>query len=297
MQPVADAPIVRRLAYRPPLDFDALIAFFAARAVPGVEEVACGRYRRSLRLAHGPGVVELEAGAGRVVAGFWLADGRDIAGAVQRVRALLDLDSDPEPIARTLSLDHVLEPLARRSPGRRVPGSADGDELAVRAVLGQQVSLSAAAALAGRLVAAYGEPLVRPLGNVTHVFPAAAALARADPARLAMPAARARALLALAAALTGGELVLDARADRHEARRRLLALPGIGPWTSEYVAMRALRDPDAFPVRDLGLRRALERLGYDGRPASAARIAERWRPYRAYALMHLWSLLADREPV
>ena len=174
--------------------------------------------------------------------------------------------------------------------------NVDGHELAVRAVLGQQVSLAGAATLAGRLVAAHGQPLERPLGAVTHVFPPAAALAEADPARLAMPAARGRALHRLVEALAAGEIVLDAGADREQARRRLLALPGIGPWTSAYVAMRALRDPDAFLPTDLGVRRALEQLGLDGRPPAAERLAERWRPYRAYAVQHLWAALATRGP-
>jgi AraC family transcriptional regulator of adaptative response / DNA-3-methyladenine glycosylase II len=161
----------------------------------------------------------------------------------------------------------------------------------VRAVLGQQISLRGARTLAGRLASSYGEPLRRPIGAVTHAFPSAEALVHADPDRLAMPAARRRALLSLARALAGEELVLDAGADRADARRRLLALPGIGPWTAEYIAMRALRDPDAFLPSDLGVRHALERLGQDGRPGAAARLSERWRPYRAYALFHLWGSL------
>ena len=143
-------------------------------------------------------------------------------------------------------------------------------------------------------VSSYGEPLRRPIGAVTHAFPSAAALAQADPDRLAMPLARRRALVGLAGALAGDQLVLDAGADRADARRRLLALPGIGPWTAEYIAMRALRDPDAFLPSDLGVRHALERLGQDGRPAAVEKLSERWRPYRAYALFHLWGSL--RQP-
>jgi len=186
----------------------------------------------------------------------------------------------------------VLGALVRAAPGRRVAGHVDGHELAVRAVLGQQVSLAGAATLAGRLVAGYGRPLDRPLGAVTHVFPSADVLAAVDPARLAMPSARRRALLRLTGALADGELVLDAGADRDEARRRLLALPGIGPWTAAYIAMRALRDPDAFLPSDLGVRRALEQLGEEARPAAAARLAERRRPYRSYAVQHLWAHLS-----
>jgi AraC family transcriptional regulator of adaptative response / DNA-3-methyladenine glycosylase II len=283
---------VLRLGYRAPLDGDGLVAFLARRAVPGVEEVVDGAYRRSLRLPHGAGTVELRPAGGHVEARLWLDDPRDAAAAVERLRALLDLDADPDAIVGGLGPDPVLGGLVRAAPGRRVPGHVDGAELAVRAVLGQQVSLAGAATLAARLVATHGEPLARPLGTVTHLFPSAEALAEADPASLAMPAARRRALLALAAALAGGELALDPGTDRDEARRRLLALPGIGPWTASYVAMRALRDPDAFLAGDLGVRHALERLGHDGRPAAATRLAERWRPYRAYAVQHLWSTLA-----
>jgi len=211
---------------------------------------------------------------------------------MERSRALLDLDSDPHAVTEALGADALLGPLVRAAPGRRVAGHVDGDELAVRAVLGQQISLAGAAKLAGRLVSLYGEELERPLGAVTHAFPCARALAGADRSRFAMPAARAAALLALARALASGELVLDGGADRAETRRRLLALPGVGPWTAAYVAMRALRDPDAFPAGDLGVRHALERLGADGRPASARRLSQRWRPYRAYAVAHLWSTLA-----
>jgi AraC family transcriptional regulator of adaptative response / DNA-3-methyladenine glycosylase II len=212
---------------------------------------------------------------------------------MQRSRALLDLDSDPLSVVEALTDDVLLGALVRRAPGRRVVGHVDGHELAVRAVLGQQVSLRGARTLAGRLVSSYGEPLRRPLGAVTHLFPSAKTLADADPDRMAMPLARRSALLTLSRALASGELVIDAGADRADARRRLLALPGIGPWTTEYIAMRALRDPDAFLPSDLGVRHALERLGHDARPAAAEALSERWRPYRAYAMAHLWGSLHE----
>lgn len=284
--------VTRRLACRAPLDAGGLLAFLARRAVPGVEEVRDGAFRRSLRLGHGEGTVELRPAADHVLARFRLADPRDLPVAIERSRRLLDLDADPRAVSAALGGDPLLAPLVRSAPGRRVPGHVDGDELAVRTVLGQQVSVAGAVTLAARLVAAYGQPLARPLGTVTHSFPTAAALTEADPGRLAMPAARRRALLGLAAGLAREEIVLDPAADGQEARRRLLALPGIGPWTVEYVAMRALGDLDAFPGTDLGVRRALERLGEDGAPAAAARLARRWRPYRAYAVQHLWASLA-----
>ena len=268
----------RRLSYRAPLDAEGLLGFLAARAVAAVEEVVDGAYRRSLRLPHGSGVLELRPHAGHVAARFALEDERDLDVAVGRARVVLDLDADPAAITGALGEDRLLGAMVRAAPGRRVPGTVDGHELAIRAVLGQQISLAGASTLAARLVEAYGRPLGKPLGSVTHAFPTAAALAEADPDRLAMPSTRRRAVLGLAAALAGGHIDLSPGADREAARRRLLALPGIGPWTAEYVAMRALRDPDAFLAGDLGVRHALERLGEDGRPAAAARLAERLAP-------------------
>jgi AraC family transcriptional regulator of adaptative response / DNA-3-methyladenine glycosylase II len=284
--------ITLRLPYRAPLDGEALLAFLAKRVVPGVEEAGDGSYRRSLRLPYGAGIVELQPTGGHVRACFWLSDLRDLGAAVERSRALLDLDSDPQAVCDALNADSLLSPLLRKAPGRRVPGHVDAHELAIRAVLGQQVSLAGAATLAGRLTTDLGEPLEHPIGTVTHLFPSAEAFAEARPTGFPMPESRRRALLSLAGALARGELVLDHGADREEARRRLLALPGMGPWTVEYVAMRALRDPDAFLATDLGLKRALERLGQDGTPAAAERLAERWRPYRAYAQQHLWAAAA-----
>jgi AraC family transcriptional regulator, regulatory protein of adaptative response / DNA-3-methyladenine glycosylase II len=285
--------IALRLPFRAPFDGRALIAFLGARAAPHVEEALNGAYRRSLRLPHGGGVVELRPQGPYVQARFWLQDMRDLGAAVTRARALLDLDADPQAVRECLGEDPLLGPLVRAAPGRRVPGHVDSHELALRAVLGQQVSLAGARTLAGRLASEYGTPLARPIGGVTHAFPTAAELAAADPDELAMPAARRRALIGLASALASGELELDAGADREQARRQLLALPGIGRWTVDYVALRALRDPDVFLAGDLGVRRALELLGEDGRPAAALRLAERWRPYRAYAVQHLWAALAE----
>jgi AraC family transcriptional regulator of adaptative response / DNA-3-methyladenine glycosylase II len=276
-----------RLPFRAPLDTDDLLAFFARRAVPGVEEVAAGVYRRSLRLAHGTGVVALSLGPHRVDGRYWLDDETDRAEAIRRSRAMLDLDCDPRQVLATLGGDELIGALVHAAPGRRVPGTPDPHELAVRAILGQQISVAGAATLAGRLVAEYGEPLPRPVGPVTHLFPSSAALAEAEPGRLTMPAARGRALRALTRALASGQLALQDDSDSDDARRQLLALPGVGPWTAEYVAMRALRDPDAFLPTDLGVRRALARLGQDCSPAAATRLAERWRPYRAYAFQYL----------
>jgi len=280
-----------RLPYRSPFDAEGLVAFLARRVVPGVEEVLDGAYRRSLRLPHGTGTVELRPADGYVYARYRLADLRDLGAAMQRSRTLLDLDSDPQSVAEVLGREPLLAALVCGAPGRRVAGTVDGHELAVRAVLGQQVSLRAASTLARRLVAHHGEELERPLGAVTHVFPSAGVLADADLAGLTMPAARRRGLLALVTALAREELVIDTGADRTDARVRLLALPGIGPWTAEYIAMRAMRDPDAFLASDLGVRHALERLAQGHRPEAVETLAERWRPYRAYAVQHLWASL------
>lgn len=281
------------LAYRAPMDAAGVIAYLARRAVPGVEEVVDGAYRRSVRLLGGAGILELAPGEGRIRARYQLDAAGDGTAAVERSRVLFDLDADPQAVFDALQADALIGPLIRANPGRRVPGHVDADEIAFRAVLGQQVSLAGAATLTGRLVADYGDLLSSPLGTVTHLFPRARALARADRGRLPMPAGRQRALLGLAAALDDGRVVLDGTVDRAETRKRLLELPGIGLWTADYVALRALRDPDAFLPSDLGVRRALERLGLDGSPVNAAKLAESWRPYRAYALMHLWATLAN----
>jgi AraC family transcriptional regulator of adaptative response / DNA-3-methyladenine glycosylase II len=288
--PRAAGTIGLRLAHRTPFDGGPLLAFLGARAVPGVEAFADGVYRRSLRLPHGEAVVELTPREGHVWATFHLGDLRDLTAAVTRCRRLLDLDADPVAVDEALGTDPLLAPLVRRAPGRRLPGAVDGAELAVRAVVGQQVSVTGARTVAGRLVAALGDPLVHPRPPVTHLFPAPGPLAAADPTTFPMPAARVEAVRALAAAVAGGRLAIDPGSDRAELEPALLALPGIGPWTIGYVAMRALGDPDAFLPTDLGVRRALERLGEPGTPAAATRLAERWRPWRAYAMTHLWSL-------
>jgi AraC family transcriptional regulator of adaptative response / DNA-3-methyladenine glycosylase II len=279
------------LPYRAPLDSAALFEFLERRAVPGVEEVAGGAYRRSLRLAGGPAAVELRRGPGCIRATFRLAGAADLADAIARCRRLLDLDADPARIVGALGDDPVVGHSVRAAPGLRVLGHVDPDELAIRAVLGQQVSLGAAATIAGRLARDYGEALPAPWGSVTHLFPSPEALAALEPEALPMPASRGRALVALARSLAGGELALEAGADAAAVRRRLLSQPGIGPWTADYIAMRGLGDHDAFPATDLWIRRALE--GHNGTNLTA--LAERWRPYRAYAAQHLWAGVAAEE--
>jgi AraC family transcriptional regulator, regulatory protein of adaptative response / DNA-3-methyladenine glycosylase II len=280
-----------RLAVRAPFAADELLAFLAARAVPGVESTGAGWYARTLRLPHGHGRVQLEpADDGQFVGcRLELEDLRDLAAAVERCRRLLDADCDPVAVDDELSADPPLARMVRRRPGLRVPGHVDGDEIAVRAVLGQQISVARARALAGVLTERYGDKLPDADGDdrPARLFPRAEVLAEVDPAELPMPGARGRAINALCAVLASGDVPLDRSADRDDVRRRLLALPGIGPWTADYIALRALGHPDVFMSTDLGVRHALDRLG-EGPEA-----AERWRPWRSYALMHLWSSLSD----
>jgi AraC family transcriptional regulator, regulatory protein of adaptative response / DNA-3-methyladenine glycosylase II len=297
--PTTEPGVALRLAHRLPFAAGPLWEFLAARAVPGVESFEDGVYRRSLRLAHGEGTVELAVpkgvGAERCgyVAGlFFLSDLRDLTVAVARCRHLLNLDSDPEAVDQALGEDPLLSPLVRAVPGRRVAGGADGFEIAVRALVGQQVSLKAARAVTAGLVRAAGQPFEHPNGSVTHTFPAPAALvdlAARQPGAFPMPDARRLALSAVAEAVVDGSLLIDPGADPAALEERLLAIRGVGPWTSSYIALRAIGDPDAFLPTDLGLRRAATHLGQPSDPASLTALAERWRPWRAYALAHMWS--------
>lgn len=285
-----------RLAVRTPFAGGALCSFLAARAVPGVEAAGPGWYARALRLPHGTGTVRIALadlpegrGTAQVEASFRLSDLRDTSAAVERVRRLLDADCDPLAVADRFTGDPVLGPLVRRNPGLRVPGHVDGEELAVRAVLGQQVTVKAARTTATGLAADLGTPLAAPHDGLTHAFPSADVLADLAPLRLPMPAQRARALVGLCRALADGELALDRGPDRDDVRRRLLAMPGIGPWTTDYIAMRALAHPDVWLPTDVGTRHALGALGVDQRAAVA--LGERWRPWRSYAQLHLWHSL------
>nr|MDQ3386427.1 DNA-3-methyladenine glycosylase [Actinomycetota bacterium] len=282
-----------RLPYREPFAADALFGFLAARAVTGVEEFVEGTYRRTLRLPHGAGILALAEGEGHVQCGLRLEDMRDLGVAVQRCRRLLDLDADPVSVDAHLGEDPTLAPLVRERPGTRVPGSVDGAETAIRAVLGQQVSVAGARTLATRLVSGYGHELPETLAKdrLTHLFPEPADLARAGLEDARLPRARREALRGLAGVLADEDVALDSGVDRLETERRLLEVPGIGPWTASYIAMRALGDPDAFLPTDLGVRHAVSRLGYRD---DAESLAERWRPWRAYAVQHLWASLEQR---
>lgn len=292
-RPAADgqAQISVRLAARQPLSADALFGFLAVRAVPGVEAWDGQAYWRSMRLERGNGVVALGIEGDTIRCRMWLDDVADAQSAVQRCRRLLDLDADPVAIDDLLRADPLLAPLVTARPGLRSPGHPDGAELLTRAVLGQQVTVGAARTLAGRIVTSIGAPLANPIGPITHVFPAAAAIASLAPADLAMPRSRAAALIGANRAIADGELELGPGSDRQATHRQLCALPGIGPWTASYVLMRALNDPDAFLPTDIGVRNALRAAGRASDPSSASAAAESWRPWRSYALHHLWASL------
>lgn len=299
--PVDEAALTLRLRHALPYDADGWLAHARARAIPGLERVDDDRtITRLLAAPGGPVRVTISFDAeGKVVARLALADLGDLAGVVSRLRRWLDLDADPLLVDDALGADRLLGPLVAARPGLRVPGTTDPFELAVRAVLGQQVSVAGARTLAGRLVAAHGTPAF----DTLHVFPSAATLAAAGPDRLreiGLTASRAATLAHLAVAVAGG-LSLEPGTDRAAVRAGLLALPGIGPWTADYIALRALGDPDVFPGGDLVLRKALAELpGGGGRPLDAAAAATRaaaWRPWRGYAAQHLWSAWAGRASV
>ncbi|CAK7279769.1 AlkA N-terminal domain-containing protein [Streptomyces misionensis] len=284
-----------RLPFRAPLNPANLFGHLAATAVPGVEEWRDGAYRRTLRLPYGHGIVALTPRPDHIACRLTLGDLRDLAVAISRCRRLLDLDADPVAVDDRLRTDPLLAPLVDEAPGRRVPRTVDEAEFAVRAVLGQQVSTAAARTHAARLVTAHGKPLDDPEGGLTHLFPSPEALAAVDPEALAMPRTRRTTFTTLVRQLADGTLHLGVESDWAEARARLLALPGFGPWTVDVIAMRALGDPDAFLPTDLGIRRAAGALGLPSTPAALTARAEAWRPWRAYAVQYLWA--TDSHPI
>ena len=281
-----------RLPYRPPLDWSALHGFLALRATPGVELVDERGYRRTLRAGDTAGTLSVspDPSGHSLRLELRISALGDLQAVVARVRRVFDLDADPLSIGRQLARSPELAARVRARPGLRVPGAWDGFELAVRAVLGQQVSVRGATTLAGRLVGRFGEALPAPTeAGLTHLFPEPAALADADVAAIGLPGARAATIRALARAVADGKLALDGGLELPELVERLCEVPGIGPWTAHYVAMRACGETDAFPAGDLGLRRA---FGNRRGPASERALlaaSEAWRPFRAYAALHLWT--------
>jgi AraC family transcriptional regulator of adaptative response / DNA-3-methyladenine glycosylase II len=286
--------LVLRLDYRPPLDWEPLLTFLRGRAIPGVEFVGDMEYRRTVRLGGKTGwlVVRRDPKRPSLLAEVSLSLAGVLMPVAARLRALFDLDARPEVIAECLGRDALLAPRVQALPGLRVLGAFDAFEMTVRAILGQQVSVRAATTLAGRLVARFGEPVETPHEDGSRLFPSAATLAAAtedDVASLGLPGARARSLLAVARAVAEGSVRLESHVDVDATMAALQELPGIGEWTAHYIAMRALRWPDAFPASDLGIRKALG--GVTAKEALAR--AESWRPWRAYATIHLWTSLSE----
>jgi AraC family transcriptional regulator of adaptative response / DNA-3-methyladenine glycosylase II len=291
----ADDALRLKLAYRPPYDWTAIRDFLATRAVPGVERVQGDSYSRSIAVGNKSGWIEIypvpKADALELAVHGLGAE--SLFAVVSRVRQMFDLAADPADVRAVLKKDPLLAPLLRKRPGLRVPGAWDTFEIAVRAVLGQQVSVAAARTFATRLVEAHGMPLAAGSEGVTHLFPSPAVLAKADLTDIGLTGARARTLNALAAAVRDGRVDLS---NGEELRAQLTEVPGIGAWTAEYVAMRGLSDPDAFPGGDLVLQRM---AGGDKRLTERQLLerAEQWRPWRAYAVLHLWRASSDVAPM
>ena len=279
------------LRYRPPYDWDAMLAFLRLRAIPGVESVTSDTYARTVSLDGAQGTVTVRPGAGDALqVAVRFPHLPSLPAIIARLRRVFDLASDPSAIAAQFAADPVMTALMQARPGLRVPGAWDGFELAMRAVLGQQITVAAAIRLAGKLVAAHGKPLAQPEGALTHVFPEPEVVAAAELASLGMPRSRAATLSAVAAAAVADPHLFDAAVDLDDAVRRLRTIRGVGEWTAQYIALRQLREPDAFPHADIGLIRALEKLESRAyTPAQLLARSEAWRPWRAYAAQHLWT--------
>ena len=282
-----------RLPFRPPLHLGQLFSWLALHAVDGIESVECDGegpvYRRSMSLPNGPCVVEVRPGPDAMRARFRLDAITDLQVAIQRTRRLLDLDSDPAVIDAGLGSDPYLGSFVASRPGLRLPGEVDGADAAVRAVVHQQISVASARSVCSRLVRTHGTVLEHPVGSITHTFPAVETLAHTDLASLGLPRKRAASLVAVAAAIADGSVDLSPAADRARASQQLLSIPGIGPWTAAVIATRALSDPDVFAAGDLALRRVASDLGLSADAIALEEAAARWRPWRSYAMHHLWA--------
>lgn len=279
------------LRARPPYDWPGLHRFFCDRAIPGVESCAAGRYERTIEIGGHAGTVVVRGDVDGSALFVDVGDAEPSEVVTRRLRTMFDIDADPVAIAEALATDKHLAPLVTARPGLRVPGCWDPFELVVRAILGQQITVAAAQTLAGRLVERFGREFEPDRGR--FLFPSPAALVEADVGAIGLPRRRAETLRAVARAVVTGGLVLDTEADRDATRAQLLAISGIGEWTVDYVSLRALKDPDAFPAGDLGLVRAAKRLGIAETPTDLRTAAEAWRPWRAYAALHLWQSLGD----
>jgi AraC family transcriptional regulator, regulatory protein of adaptative response / DNA-3-methyladenine glycosylase II len=317
--PAGRGTLTVRLAYRPPLHAASTLDFLRMRAIPGVEIVTDHDYTRAIRLPHGTAYVQLTPATDHVSATLRLADVRDLSPAVARCRRLFDLDADPTAIDGVLGADPALAAQVDAEPGVRVPRAVDGFEIAVRAIVGQQISVAGAITILGRLIAAAPDPEeldqivnadeqygvasrasgdgtgsstsdAKPFGAGLRPFPEPAIVAKLPDSAFAMPKARIATIRSLAEAINADELVLDGSVDRDETRAALEAIPGIGPWTASYVAMRALGDPDVFLPSDVAVRRAARSAGLPDRPVPLAQHGERWAPWRSYAVIRLWRM-------
>jgi AraC family transcriptional regulator of adaptative response / DNA-3-methyladenine glycosylase II len=284
-----------RLPVRPPFDAAGLFGFFAARAVPGVELADERGYARTLRLAHGVATVEVRAEGDQLIARLRLADLRDLASAVARLRRLADLDADPIAVDQRLAADPALASVVAAAPGIRLPGCVEPAEIVLRALLGQQVTVAAARTAAARLVEALGEPVDTPVAGMSRLFPTPARVAERGAEVLRGPARRTESIIHVAAALAGGSLRVHAGRDPDELRAELLDQPGIGAWTAGYVLMRVLGATDELLLTDVALRNGAAALGLS--PDTLAAHAGRWRPWRSYAGMHLWRAAAAKPAV
>jgi AraC family transcriptional regulator, regulatory protein of adaptative response / DNA-3-methyladenine glycosylase II len=279
------------LRYQPPYDWQAMLEFLGTRAIAGIERVGENCYTRTFSIDGINGTVSVQPAAGNALrANIRTTKLSILPQVIARLRRVFDLAADPLSISKHLATDPTLAPLILRRPGLRIPGAWDGFELAMRAVLGQQITVPGAIRLAGRLVASYGERLAMPRDALTHLFPLPQALAGADLASLGMPASRAATLSAVASKVLAEPDLLGAHLSLEEAIQRLRTIKGVGEWTAQYIALRQLREPDAFPAADIGLQRALaDDRGRRPNAAALLATAEKWRPWRAYAAQHLWS--------
>ncbi len=294
--PEPSAGLTVQLPYRSPFAFDALLQFFAGRAIPGVEVVHDGRYLRSVVVDGVASIIDLRDGNGHVLLTVHGAGTRSLLPIIQRVRGIFDLDASPGDVSRVLSRDKKLRALLQRQPGIRVPGVWDGFELTIRAILGQQISVAAATTLSGRLAKRYGETMTVTVPGVPEeqrphtIFPVAEKLLRARLGDLGIIRSRADTIRRVAKAVVQGEISFDPSQDNEEFCRSIVSIKGIGEWTAQYIAMRALKDPDAFPHSDLGLLRAFDTVDRERlKPTELRARAEAWRPWRAYAALLLWS--------
>jgi AraC family transcriptional regulator, regulatory protein of adaptative response / DNA-3-methyladenine glycosylase II len=294
-RPNAEAGIALTVRYRPPYDWESMLSFLRARAIPGVEVVESDCYRRTVEIDGSIGTVSVSHRSKKnsLCVTIHFPNVQALPAILTRVRRVFDTGADIETIDAHLSNDSHLAPFVARRPGLRAPGGWDGFELAIRAILGQQVTVGAAKRLAGQLVALHGKPVPRSLENhpgLTYTFPTAKRLASVKSMGLGMPAARIKALRAMAEATVRDPNLFSPLETIEEAIARLRDIPGIGEWTAQYIALRAIRETDAFPTSDVGLLRGIAKV--DGVPATPARLlqrAETWRPWRAYAAQHLWS--------